>query len=448
MKRICLISCALAAGLAPASVQAEPAILYVPTEAVTLRPTGEGVCGGMGGQVNSALGCSGVEAEVEEPAYADAANLTDALTTGLAAYDIAVTNTRPPEYISYTMLLASDEPGSKTNMSFTCAYGGINCNALKRNDIISTSGDTTNCITPEIVHSAMYAFGRISGLEGVTNPEDWMNYPPDYTVPPMGFMDVCNDRVNQFGFNDKGDQVELPLECTSVDHARCPDGMNGDPGQNSHQDLLMWYGEPVVDEDPPELTNIVPEDGTVLMPGDDLVLDVDIADADAVVGARWTIQSDAIMGEMFPEGILTQCTNDVCDFNWDDAAPLKPTDSDWMVSLVGLPAGDYAITLEAADYHGNVAEMVTINVSIMGDDPATSTGSGGAEAGNDETAGNATNSFTTGADGSGGSGDGGADGGADDDGAGGCSCTTDSAPGGFGFMLLGLMGLGVMRRRW
>ena len=42
MKRTCLISCALtAAVLAPASASAEPGILYIPTEAVTLRPTGD-----------------------------------------------------------------------------------------------------------------------------------------------------------------------------------------------------------------------------------------------------------------------------------------------------------------------------------------------------------------------------------------------------------------------
>ncbi len=449
MKRICLISCALAVAglaLAPTTALAEPAILYVPTDPVTVRPTGEGECSGMGGQVNSALGCGGAAEEGEEPPYADAAALTAAMQGALAAYDVLVTNTRPEEYIAYTMLLASDEPGSKMNMSFTCAYGGINCDSLKRNSIISTSGDTQNCTMPDITHSAVYAFGRISGLEGVLNPDDWMNYPPDYTVPPMGFMDMCNDRLQQNGFDDKGNVNPLPLECTSVDHVMCPDDANGDPGQNSHLDLLEWYGEPLVDADPPVLSNIVPEDGTTLMLGEELILDVDIMDADVVVGARWVVSSPALEAAGVEGGTLSQCTNDVCDANWDDAAPLKPTDSDWTFALQMLPAGDYTITLEAADYHGNVADMVTIMVTIDAgsSDTGTMDTSGGPSSATDS---NDDNSFTSGTEPTG-TGNGSNDGGADDEPSG-CACTTTpAAPGGYGLMLLGLMGLGAMRRRW
>ena len=94
MKRTCLISCALtAAVLAPASASAEPGILYIPTEAVTLRPTGLAPCGS---DVNSALGCGGASSETEEPPYADAANLTTSVADNLVAYDVMVTNTRPP----------------------------------------------------------------------------------------------------------------------------------------------------------------------------------------------------------------------------------------------------------------------------------------------------------------------------------------------------------------
>ncbi len=54
MKRTCLISCVLAAGvLAPVVASAEPGILYIPTEDVSLFPTGPGEeCG----EENSALG--------------------------------------------------------------------------------------------------------------------------------------------------------------------------------------------------------------------------------------------------------------------------------------------------------------------------------------------------------------------------------------------------------
>lgn len=451
MKRTCLISCALtAAVLAPTAASAEPAILYIPTEPVTLRPTGVAPCSS---DVNSALGCGGASMEVEEPPYADAAALIAAMDTNLGAYDVLVTDTRPPEYISYTMLLASTEPldmDSGGFQSFTCTFGGDNCGALARNRIYSTSGTTNNCIDPTDIHAAMYAFGRSAGLEGVANPEDWMNYElgvgsdagPDYATPPMGFTDVCNDRVAPQGFNDRDMQIDLPLSCTSLDHVEC-DGPGGMQGQNSHQDLLLFFGERVEDVDPPELSNIVPEDGAMLNAGDSLVLDVDITDNDPVVGGRWTITSDAI-AEQFPDG-LTQCTNDVCDQNWNDAVPLKPVESDWAVTLDGLPSGDYVITFEAADYHGNVAETVTINVSIGGGGGEDTTDGTTTVDPTDPT--NTTGEFTTGQDDTTSDGTAAADGG--DDGGGGCSCTTDEqGPKGAVFMLLGLMGLGAMRRRW
>lgn len=452
MKRISLICGAVALGvLAPLSASAEPGILYIPTDPVTLRPTGVIPCSS---DVNSALGCGGASMEIEAEPFAGAADLTTAMQAGLEAYDVTVTNTRPPEYISYTMLLPSDEPldmEAGGYQSFTCAFGGINCDARGRNDIVSTSGTTENCIDPDVVHAAMYAFGRNSGLEGVDNAEDWMNYPPDYTTAPMGYQDVCNDRLQQMGFNDRGEQIDLPLECTSVDHFECPDGTNGDPGQNSHQDMLRFYGEATEDADPPELTNVVPEDGTVLMAEGgvaSLELDVDIADADEVVGVRWTVTSEALVSEQFPEGVVTMCTNDVCTANWEDATPLKATDSDWANPIsLNFPPGEYAITLEAADYHGNVAETVEINVTIMGEETGEDTAGSEDDSSVDDTAGNDDNTFTTGQPGTDGDGSGTTTP-TDDDDTSGCSCTSDrQQSGGAALMLLGLMGLGAMRRR-
>jgi MYXO-CTERM domain-containing protein len=446
MKRTCLISSALALTvLAPVAASAEPAILYIPTDPITLLPTGMAPCGS---GVNSALGCGGVDAETEIPPFAGAADLTTAMSDALVAYDVLVTNTRPPEYISYVMLMADDQPNDMSQ-SFTCTSTGINCAALQRNDLAFTFGTTMNCMDPDVTHAALYAFGRVSGLEGVVNPEDWMNYIPDYTVPPMGYQDVCSDRTNQQGFDDEGNQVSLPLECTSLDHVECPDGMNGEPQQNSHQDLLLYYGARTEDTEAPVLSNILPADATVLMQGDDLTVDVDIMDADPAVGVRWVIASPALMDAGVEGGALSQCTNDVCDGNWPDAMPLKATDSDWAFTLAGLPAGEYTITLEAADYHGNVAEMVTIMVTIEGG--ATDTGS--VDTGADTTAGpmdtgNDSSVFTTGQESSGGDDDGTGTG-SNDDGGGGCSCrTTGHGPGGAVLMLLGLVGLGAMRRRW
>ena len=57
----------------------------------------------------------------------------------LAAYDVLVTNTRPPEYISYVMLMA-DDAANEDSQSFTCTSAGINCAARQRNDIAFSAG--------------------------------------------------------------------------------------------------------------------------------------------------------------------------------------------------------------------------------------------------------------------------------------------------------------------
>jgi len=455
MKRTCLISSALALTvLTPGVASAEPGILFVPTEEITLLPDNDPACSGIGSP-NSAFNCTAVvEAATMVPPYADTDTLITDLQTSLAAYDVMITTERPVEYLPYTMLLPEVDVET---FSLACSFGGINCGSRKRNGIIFLVPSTDNCMDPEIVQQTLYAFGRISGLEGVANPMDVMNFPPDFTMPVTEFLDDCSDRAHQQNFDDMGMPTgDAQLECTSKDHtSMCPDDAAGDPGQNSHQDMLAYYGPLTEDSDPPVISNVLPADGTVLMTGDNgvamLEIDAEIMDADPAVGARWTIMSDALPEEMFPGNMLTICTNDVCTVNWDDVAPAKATDSDWASPVdLNLPPGEYAITFEAADYHGNVAEMVSFSVTIEGEPPGASTGNvddtaGPMETSNDDN--NDSSQFTTG-QGSSEDDDDSGSGASDDSGGGGCSCRTTEAPGGMVLMLLGFVGLGVMRRRW
>jgi MYXO-CTERM domain-containing protein len=456
MKRTCLISSALATlVLVPVQASAEPAVLFIPTEEVSLQPDGEGECAGVGSP-NSAFNCTAaVDAATVIPPFAgDLDAFQTSLQDSLLPYDVLVTNTRPPEYLPYTMLLPEVDVES---FSLACSFGGINCGARKRNSIVFLVPQTDNCTDPDMLQQALYAFGRISGLEGVANPMDVMNFPPDFTMPVAGYLDECSDRSPQLNFDKMGmPTTPALLECTSKDHAAgaCPDDPEGNPGQNSHQDLLAYYGPrpDVEDTEPPVFANVMPEDGTVLMTNDSgvaqLMIDVDITDADPAVGVRWTVSSDALISDMFPDGVLTICTNDVCSVNWSDVVPAKATDSDWASPVaLNFPPGEYAVTLEASDYKGNVADPVSFTVTIED----ASSGSGGVDSGADETAGVDTNEpppFTTGNNDDSGTGDGGSnDGGANDDG-GGCSCSTTGGSGGVALMLLGLVGLGAMRRRW
>ncbi len=438
--------------LAPATVRAEPAVLFVPGEDVELRPTGAGECI----QENSALGCTSVvDMETTHPAYGDVAGLIMGLEAALEPYDVFITQSRPPAYLPYTMLLASDVAEPRRE-SFTCTAGGINCSALKRNDIIFTFGDTQNCTGPDPLHAALYAVGRASGLEGVSLAGDVMAYVPDYTAPLPMFLDMCSDRVSQLGFNDEGAIIDLPLECTSLDHTGCAD----DQQQNSHADLLDAYGGRVFDLDPPELSRVQPLPGAVLDPFDSITFDVEVSDADPVIGLRWTVSSPALESLGVPDGMVTVCTNDVCDSGWD-GGPLKPTSSDWGFVLTSLPEGIYEVTLEASDFHGNVAEPVQFEFVV--DDrlePPETTSDTGLDTGVDDTAGNTTVVSTTGdsmtslgsmttAGATAAGGDGSTSG--EPIGIGiigpGCICSSTRRAGGGGQSLLLLLLLGASRRR-
>ena len=452
MKRLVLLSSAatLAAIAAPNSAGADPGILYIPTEAIDLVPTAECPIA-QGGQPHSGLGCGGVaEAGTVEPYAGDMDGLMTGVSDAVVDYDVLVTNTRPPPYVPYYMLMPSDVV-AREGTSFTCTSAGISCGGRNRNDIAFINGGTENCTEPDPVHAALYAFGRMSGLEGTDDATSPMGYVPDYTAPATAYSATCANLVQQIGFNDQDEQINLPLECTSLDHEPC----DADDQQNDQADLLAFYDARVEDVDAPVLSDVSPEDGATIEGSLDLT--VTVADADVLVGVSWTIQSEALDGleGTLPGGIISRCTNNACQTDWGHEA--NTPDEDYSLSIPGLPDGDYVITLEAADHHGNVAETITINVAIAGgggDEGVDETGDGadddpsddGPDDGpDDDGPGDDSSVFTTGADETGdGNGDGGADGGDED--PDGCACAASPESGGLMVLLLGLFGLGLRRR--
>ncbi|MBL4685567.1 MAG: hypothetical protein JKY37_13315, partial [Nannocystaceae bacterium] len=409
MKRLSLLTglASLAALSLPGSASAEPTVLVIPTEAVEITNTGMCSVPQNNNLSNSALGCFNAASGTREP-YDDVPGMTTAFETALADFDVHVTNERPPEYLPYMMLMPSTVAPEEESQSFTCTFAGFNCDAFQRNRMAFTSGDTEQCTDPDPVHAALYAFGRMSGLEGVDNIEDPMNYPPDYTMPVTGYQDACNERVPDFAFDrDSGKTVSQPLHCTFRQHVACdpPDGAFDDAPQNSYQDLLAFYGERLDDTTAPTFENVLPEDGTVLMVGE-LILAADILDDDLYLGARWTISSPALEEAGIEGGSISKCTNQACldpqsgdALEWADGQ-LKATDSDWgATEFADAPAGEYTITLEASDFHGNVAEMITFTVTVMAeevDDTGGADETGNGDAGDDGDDGGDDGVFTTG----------------------------------------------------
>jgi hypothetical protein len=439
-----------------------PGILYVPLEDVELLAASDPQCAGV--DVHSGKSCGGADRASTVAPYDDAEGLGSDLAEALADFDVTVTHTRPPKYVPFLMLLASDVEASDS-ASFTCTAGGIDCAAQSRRRIATTSGGSLNCTNPDPLQAALYAFGRMSGLEGVENPDDPMGYPPSYTPAVTAFDDSCASIVQQQGFDVRGNPVLLPLECEETDHTGCDPGM-----QNSVADLTATYGAAAFDPDvdPPVIAIVSPEDGQVFVQGDDVVIDGTVEDDDAFVGAMWTVRGEGLV-ELLDVDTYEYCTNQACipgegrlrgvtsrSTGWDEPDAAKATDSSFEVPTIrGLPVGEYTVTFEASDMHGNVADAISITFTVEEPPPSDDTGAGSgagddAPPADDGTPADGGSSSTTGggesstaADGSGsGTGDASATG----DG-GGCGCSSEPDREGRAFFWLGISGLAVARRR-
>lgn len=465
----CVFAALAASSTASASSEETvPGILYVPTETVTIYPgtAGTAECVGAGGATatqHSGLGCTtAVDEATEFAPYVGATNLTENLTGALAPFDITVTNTRPPKYVPFTMLIPSDEV-SADSLSNTCAPAGIDCSTLTRKRIGFTIGGSMNCMAPDPLHAALYAFGRMSGLEGTDEATDPMFYPPDYTMPATEYQDVCANIVTQILFDKDGNPMPAANEeCAATDaHNECeqPKDDNDPRMQNSFQHMAQAYGAAADDEDTeaPTIEITAPADGDVIMAEEataDVMFTVTVADnVDTFVGAMWTLTSPALLDAGLASDTIEVCTNQACAVEFADApAHAKAIDSDFSFGGA-FPPGEYTLSFEASDMHGNVAEPVSVTFTIEG--APSGTGTGGGTGGVDETGGTpnddtagGSSPFETGADGdgSGDDGTGGGSGGEDDD-AGGCACNTGAGRGGLVALMFGLLGLGLSRRR-
>ncbi len=458
MKRTCLLStAAILATLAISSVahaETKPAILWVPLSDVEATPSGtvDSICQktGMSGSAVAA-GCLPNVADASTLSPSESAmEISEGIAAAFAAYDLRVVNDPPPAYVPVYALFTGAE-ASKENNSYSCTSAVTNCAALGRDAAYFAFLDgTNNCSDPDVVAAGVFAAGLLSGLEGKeAGGTDWMSYPPDFTMPGTEFVDECGAIAAPLGGKDG--MTEQPLDCTSLDHEGC-----SSMEQNSHADLLENLGPNAPDGDAPVIAITSLSDGDVIAEGSPITVEATVEEASNFAAVRITLASESLDG--FPGitgGEFTFCTTDICDENFLDGAPFKTADSGWSTGDInGFPGGEYTITLEASDYYGNEAEAVTITVTLEGTVDPTG--------GDDTDSGDPTTDPTTdpsgdpsgdptfvSGDSSGGGGDtddGGGDGGATDDG-GGCSVGTSGGIGGSFAMMLGLLGLGLLRRR-
>ena len=456
MKRTCLLStAAMLATLATSSVamaDTKPAIIWIPTADVDVIPSGtvDTICQktGMSGSAVAA-GClpSVTEADTLSPSNR-AQDISDGIAEAFAAYDLHVVNEPPPPYVPVYALFTGAE-ASDMNNSHSCTSTVSNCAARDRDAAyFAFLGGTNQCSDPDFVAAGVFATGLLAGLEGKEDaPTDFMNYPPDYTMPASEFVDECGPIAAPLGGEDG--VTPQPLDCTSLDHTGC-DSMQ----QNSHADLLENLGPNAADSDAPVISLKTPADGDVIAEGDALVVDVGVEEASNYAAVSIRIASPALDGVQ-TGGEFSFCTTDICDSNFLDGNPFKTADSDWTTpELTGLPGGEYTITVEAADYYGNVADTIEVTVTVEGGpvDPTGGDTDGDTDTGNDtattDPTGNDSNTtFASGGDSSGGDTDGSAGGDGGNGGGGGGGCSASGAQGGSFALLFGLFGLGFIRRR-
>ncbi len=461
MKRTCLLStAAILATLTTSSVamaETKPAIVWIPTSDVEITPSGtvDSHCEKLSAQsgISVAAGCLVADEPLTLSPAANAQEISDGVAAAFAAYDLRVVNEPPPEYMP-TFALFTGAEASKENNSYSCTSEGPECAAASRDEFRSLFLDgTNNCSDPDAVAAAIYQVGMLSGLERKEEtPTDFMNYPPDYEMPATEFVDECGAIAQPIGGEDG--MTPQPIECTSLDHVGCDSGE-----QNSAADLMENLGANAADDQPPIVTVTSLADGDVIEEGGNLRVDVRIEEGSPYVGVRITIASDALVGvEGIIGGEFSFCTADLCDRNFLDGDPFKTADSEWTSGdLPGLPGGEYVVTVEASDYYGNEAETVTLNVTVEGGpvDPSGGDTDGGSDSdgpttdsnGSDPT-GNDTFVTTDGESDSDSDGDtdGSGGGGAEDDGGGGCSVASEQGVGGTVALMLGLLGLGFIRR--
>lgn len=451
MKRTCLLStAAILATLTTSSVayaDTKPAIVWVPTSDVELIPSGmvDSICEKMqmsGSAV--AAGCvGGLDEPITREVSADAMTIATDLRTAFEAYDLSIVVEPPPAYVPVFALLTSDNE-SEESTSYTCGSQVANCGGLSRDGTFSTNTGTITCTEPDAAQAAIYAVGRLAGLEGKEAGTDAMHYPPDYTMPVITFEDACGPIAAQLGGEDN--MTPIPLECTSLDHVGCDSGE-----QNSHADLLENLGPTATDTDAPVIAISSPADGDVIAEGGAINVAATVEEASNFAAVRITIASPALDGvEGIIGGEISFCTTDICDVNFLDVDPFKTADSGWGTGdIIELPGGEYTITLEGSDYYGNEADPVVVAITLEGG-PVDPTG-GDTDTGGDTTdPTGASDTFASGGDESssgGGDTDGGDDGGGATDDGGGCSVGGSGGIGGSFAMMLGLLGLGLLRRR-
>jgi MYXO-CTERM domain-containing protein len=340
------------------------------------------------------------------PAYGGTAaqrqSVMDAVEADWAPFNMIVTNTRPVGN-NYTMCMTG--PANQPFGNGVLGIAPLDCQNNNPNNIVFAfhsasqlgGGLGANTQATTISQEVAHAYG----LEHVGATSDIMN--PYSAGGNPSFTDTC------IGIQDNGQGIV----CGSQHQQYCAAGQ-----QNSYQELIGLFGTSDPDNTAPTVSVTYPSDGDSFATGDDFVISCAANDNQGVASVELWINGDNLG------------TRVASPYEWD---------------VVDIPAGDYDIYCLANDEWDNSAMSAVVSISVADDGPmtgGTSEGTTTGDSGGDE--GGATSD--SGGDDVGDSGGGLPPGFGQDDSDSGCACTSEGRlqP---GWLLLGLLGLPILRRR-
>lgn len=260
----------------------------------------------------------------------------------LAPYGVRVAYDKaPPPELPYAMVMMGGKPDL---VGLQNGVLGVSCSSdcgdrWWRDTTFAftaaASPNQSNTLSTTALHEAAHAFG-LAHIDTANNSPYVMHPFVDNSEKVWG--EQCEDYNPATG----------GINCQSTHDVWCGGG-----AQNTHAELMAYFGPNGPDIEPPIVTILAPEDGLELDPGGNVQLETTVTDNYDGVGWKLMIYKDDVLVQDEPT------------FNFQ---------TKW--SLTGLPKGVLRLRVQAIDHDRNVgADEVTLYVGVPAPSMGTSTGS-------------------------------------------------------------------------